>query len=231
MNCDNKIKSSETCMIEPIIVEEDINDDVVDDVNDTEEEEQTETVEFVPLNGFDDYEILNKYPFTIRRKKDHYEIKERINANGYVQVSLNCKRYYKHRLIALQFLPNPDNLPCIDHISRDRKDYHLENLRFVSRSTNHKNKTSYNRIQARYVDSIPDDAMVVDFYNTRTERHDFEGYYYHDGVFYYDNDMNYRILNINVAKGKCRYVNMRDKNNKIVAVVITRFLEQHDLNE
>lgn len=50
---------------------------------------ENNTVEFVPLLDHDDYEILNKYPFTIRRKKDHYEISECDNGEGFLTVSLN----------------------------------------------------------------------------------------------------------------------------------------------
>ena len=38
--------------------------------------EATESiVEFVPLNNFEDYEILNTYPYSIRRKDNHREVK------------------------------------------------------------------------------------------------------------------------------------------------------------
>ena len=50
--------------------------------------------EFVPLLNFeDDYEILNVYPFTIRRKRDHYEVSEWDRGKGYPCVSLNRKPY------------------------------------------------------------------------------------------------------------------------------------------
>ena len=48
-----------------------------------------------------------------------------------------------------------------------RDDYHLSNLRWVSLSENCKNKTAAkNNIVYRCVDSIPDDAIVVDEYGT-----------------------------------------------------------------
>ena len=34
-------------------------------------QQQNESVDFVPSLDFDDYEILNAYPFTIRRKGTH----------------------------------------------------------------------------------------------------------------------------------------------------------------
>ena len=97
-----------------------------------------QVVEFVQLNGFDDYEILNDYPFTIRKKSNKRVIKETVSGNGYLTVWVNGKRYSKHRLIGLQFLPNPDpiNNDVIDHINRNRADNHLNNLRWTTQSEN-----------------------------------------------------------------------------------------------
>ena len=187
---------------------------------------------FVDLLNFeDDYEILNTEPFTIRRKRDHYEIKEGLFSTGYVRVCLNGKAYRKHRLIALQFLHNddPELKTDIDHINHNRSDNRLINLRWISPSKNYRNKSSFKGVNYNYVDDIPDDSLIVDFYETRNARHEFEGYYYHEGVFYYDNDYNYRILNINVNKSGNQFVCLRDIYGRHVKLYINRFLQQHDL--
>ena len=96
-----------------------------------------EAIEFVPLAQYPDYEILNVHPFTIRRKDNHYEVKERINkSNGYPSVCINGNKINKHQIIAQQFIPNPDNLKYIDHKNKDRTDYHLDNLRWCTSSDN-----------------------------------------------------------------------------------------------
>ena len=90
--------------------------------------------EFVNLLGFEDrYEIEINYPHTIRKKADGIVINEYINSNGYVAVNLNGRSYLKHRLIALQFIPNDDpvNKTDCDHRSRVRSDYHISNLRWA----------------------------------------------------------------------------------------------------
>lgn len=44
------------------------------------------------------------------------------------------------RLVAEAFLTNPDNLPVVDHINRDKFDDRLENLRWVTYSENGQNR-------------------------------------------------------------------------------------------
>ena len=189
---------------------------------------QNDEAEFEPLKDFEnDYEIQTTYPYNIRKKKTGRIIAEGDRGQGYVQVRLNRKSYYKHRLIAKQFLENPDNLPEVDHINHDRSDYHLSNLRYVSRSTNQRNRTvsTINSIIYEYVDSISDEAIVVDEYNG----HDFTDYYFHDDVFYFYNGVQYRKLHINQMKNGGLYVHMQDNEGKQVNILYSKFKKLHDL--
>lgn len=56
--------------------------------------------------------------------------------NGYVVVGLlkHCehKHEYVHRLVAQAFLPNPDNLPCINHKDENRANNNVDNLEWCS---------------------------------------------------------------------------------------------------
>jgi hypothetical protein len=67
-----------------------------------------------------------------------------IHKCGYYYVSLrdgNQKKnnYLIHRLIAITYIPNPDNKPFIDHINRIRTDNRIENLRWVTSCENNQN--------------------------------------------------------------------------------------------
>ena len=73
---------------------------------------------------------------------------ERPDKDGYLRVNLSkdgkAKTYFIHRLIAETFIPNPDNLPYVDHIDRNVTNNSIENLRWVSHTSNCRN-TKRNR--------------------------------------------------------------------------------------
>lgn len=65
--------------------------------------------------------------------------------NGYIYVSFKQKTSSLHRLLALQFIPNPENKPCVDHINTIRDDNRLENLRWATVSENARNTLRKNK--------------------------------------------------------------------------------------
>jgi hypothetical protein len=62
------------------------------------------------------------------------------NPNGYHKMDLYkdavCKWFGVSRLVALAFIPNPDNKPEVDHINKNRIDNRVENLRWVTSKEN-----------------------------------------------------------------------------------------------
>ena len=52
----------------------------------------------------------------------------------------NAKTVRIHRLIAIHYIPNPDNLPEVDHINRDKSYNTVQNLRWSSPVDNCNNK-------------------------------------------------------------------------------------------
>lgn len=72
-----------------------------------------------------------------------------IRSDGYLQVSLCCNGKYKtisvHRLIAQTFLPNPDNLPMINHKDEDKTNNNVDNLEWCTAKYNSNYGTSIER--------------------------------------------------------------------------------------
>jgi len=56
--------------------------------------------------------------------------------NYYPRITLRGKNYYIHRLLALNFIPNPNNYPQVNHIDADTTNYKLSNLEWCTAKGN-----------------------------------------------------------------------------------------------
>ena len=178
----------------------------------------------------DSYEICTEYPYVIRKKSTGNILKESIDkSRGYYRVHLYGKGFLKHRLIAKQFIPNPDNLPCVDHINRDKTDNHLFNLRWCTSSENQKNKSSNYGIEYEFVDygDEPEDLIQVTDYG----KHELEDYYYSpsQNLFYFDNGVKFRILYTNYNNCGVAFVYAFSTKQKRVAICYTKFKKLYNL--
>ena len=190
------------------------------------------TIEFVPLKDFEnDYEILSQYPFTIRKKSNHYIISEWHDYKGYLKIKLNQKAYFKHVIIAKQFIQNddPENKSQVDHRDKNKQNYHLENLRWATPSQNQKNKSSCKGVVYEYLDDIPDEAIKLTDYSTKKGKHEIENYYFHNDIFYFYNGIQYRKLHVIESKNGLKYVHMTDNNGQNISVYYANFKKQYDL--
>lgn len=65
-------------------------------------------------------------------------------------LSINCKKIYPNtvaRLVAIAFIPNPDNKPEIDHINTIKTDNRVSNLRWATSYENAHNSITEKRVQ------------------------------------------------------------------------------------
>lgn len=81
----------------------------------------------------------------IKRLKDKYHIKDKIlkpfiTETGYLRISLcnkNIKKTYRvHRLVAEAFIPNLNNLPCINHKDENKQNNNVNNLEWCTHQYN-----------------------------------------------------------------------------------------------
>ena len=101
------------------------------------------------INGYPNYMISSMG--NVKNIKTGKLLKTRIGNNGYYTITLSKKGEIKkkdiHRLIAIAFIPNPENKPEIDHINTDKIDNRIENLRWVTHKENINNPISISKMK------------------------------------------------------------------------------------
>ena len=172
--------------------------------------------EWEPLKDFEaDYEIEIEPPHRIRRISSGWIAKPTLNKqSGYIQVYLNGKKYLYHRILAKQFIPNPDDLPEIDHINQDKTDNALENLRWVNRSKNLKNRAKYVKQKSEFLDHAPNDIIEIRTFNdVEYEENKYFFCFENDRVVLSVNDHKWQWLAQTPHQGYVRVI-MRDVNDR-----------------
>lgn len=90
------------------------------------------------INGYEGYYSINEKG-EVRNNQTKKLIKGDINNAGYYRVCLyrgNKKHYFRHRLVAEYFIPNPNNYKEVNHIDGDKSNNSIENLEWSDRVHN-----------------------------------------------------------------------------------------------
>jgi len=188
---------------------------------------QPEVGEWVPCVTGAGYEICTQFPYQVRRRRGTRIVIEHLNTTGYICLHLNRRKYTKHRVVTLQFVPNPNpaEFTEVDHINRIRTDNHVVNLRWVSRRMNALNKTSHKSVVYTYTNTIPDDVVAIHMYNN----HVFKGYSYSrttDTCYFY-NELQYRVLTYSTTtRGAGRRITIQDIDHITRTVYLDKWLRE-----
>jgi hypothetical protein len=131
-----------------------------------------ENQNFIDIIGYEGLYQINKNGEILniqRNKLLKGYVNNRYGKDGYRMVML-CKDGNKinhtlHKLLAIHFIPNPNNLPQIDHIDQNKLNNNLENLRWVSHQTNMRNiNKTINRNGGIYIKRITENG---EYYEAR----------------------------------------------------------------
>lgn len=137
-------------------------------------------IEWKPIKDFEGYFI--NVDGQIKSKRSFKGTKEIIlkpskNQQGYITYNLmkNGKVYRKplHRLLMETFIPNTNNLPCINHIDGNILNNSLDNLEWCSYS--HNNKEAYRlglkepRIKAKKIKQLDKEGNIIKIWNNSYE--------------------------------------------------------------
>lgn len=77
-----------------------------------------------------DYKVSN-YGRVMQWKK-RLVLKQQITKDGYKEVSLAGKKYRVHRLVAIAFIPNPENKPQVNHMDGCKFNNKVRNLEWAT---------------------------------------------------------------------------------------------------
>ena len=100
-----------------------------------------------PCPGFEEKYLISSHgkvmgigTYNTCKKGELLRLHKKNDRNGYMQVQLFNNGLMRtievHVLVAKAFIPNPDNLPMVNHIDEDKTNNHVENLEWCTNQYN-----------------------------------------------------------------------------------------------
>ena len=174
--------------------------------------------EYEPLKEHPDFEISIKYPHEIRHVKSKI-VSNTFIQNNFIKINLNSKSFYLHRLIAIQFIPNPENHKYVGHRNNNKHDNRIDNLYWCDRIdvSLSSSKTRFGH-KVEFVDTLPDDVKEVKHY---------EKYELIDG-YYVSCSLNQFYLKL--KNGKYRIIKVNNHHNKRVVCLYDIDKKRHEFD-
>ena len=120
--------------------------------------------------GFPNY-IISTEGQIYNKEKQWYLSPTTNDVYPFVSLSNEDHRSKKrvHRLVAIAFLPNPENKPTVDHINRDKHDFRLVNLRWATSSEQAKNRKVHPIKRGRAIMQLDLHNKIINVFASATE--------------------------------------------------------------
>ena len=132
------------------------------------------------------YELFFKY-YDITKEgviinlKTNRKYKGRIGNNGYLtwhtRINNKCYNWLIHRLLAIKYIPNPNNYPIVNHIDGNKLNISIDNLEWCNYSHNAKeavrlgllNNSNNHGVYKKVIQINKDTKEIIKIYNSITE--------------------------------------------------------------
>lgn len=108
-----------------------------------------------PIPGYEGIYVISQNGeircISAKRRTD--VLKQRIDRSGYRTARLSCngrtKSFFVHRLVAMTFIPNPEDKPQVNHKNGNKLDNSVSNLEWSTASENVKHAYGMNLIKSK----------------------------------------------------------------------------------
>nr|DAW62262.1 MAG TPA: homing endonuclease [Caudoviricetes sp.] len=138
-------------------------DNVIDDINGCEE--------WRNIKGFENKYMVSNFgnvkSLNYMHKNKSHLLKQTVGNKGYLYVTLNKNgkhwTYFVHRLVAQAFIPNPNNLPTVNHMDECRTNNCVKNLEWLSYKDNNLYGNHYKRVSETQLNDPKKSKRVLQY--------------------------------------------------------------------